>query len=81
MAHNLHGIMAQKHGDNTLRAMLLMRKNEKIESERLQSQRNIFNHNELQNSLIFSVFASRSKVDGFQAKDENDDCQENSLLS
>ena len=73
--------MAQMHTDITLKAMLLMRKNEKIESERLQSQRNIFNHNELQNSLIFSVFASRSKVDGFQAKDENDDCQENSLLS
>ena len=73
--------MAQKHGDNTLRAMLLMRKNEEIESEKQDNQRNIFNHKELQNTLIFCVFASRSKVDGFQAKDKNDDCQENSLSS
>ena len=44
----------------------------------LQNQHNIFNHKELQKPLIFSVFASRSEVDGFQAKDKNDDCQENS---
>lgn len=55
-----------------------MRKNEETESEKLQNQRNIFNHKGLQNSFIFSLFASRSKVDGFQAKDENDDRQENS---
>lgn len=61
--------------------MLLMRKNEEIESEKQDNQRNTLNHKELQNPLIFSVFASRSKVDGFQAKDKNDDCQENSSSS
>lgn len=74
-----HAIDMQKHTNWTLQAMLLSEKRMTFGSQLLVKIRNAMRINEIQNSLVLGVFATKVKVVHKYAKERRVCCQENSL--
>ena len=72
---NQQAIASQKHASYLLKAMLLANQYLHTEAWQLKNNHNTLDHNEIEKSLMFGVFAIQSRVGCKYAKEREHRCQ------